>query len=84
MGNIASNVGGFVDSESAKEMMQKLGGVSGITDAFLPTEMGMLGVLASAYGIQAALRLRSEETALRAEPCWPPASAGVAVAGVTC
>jgi ABC-2 type transport system permease protein len=30
--------------------------------------MGMLGLLASAFGIQAALRLRSEETALRAEP----------------
>ena len=30
--------------------------------------MGILGLLASAFGIQAALRLRSEETALRAEP----------------
>jgi ABC-2 type transport system permease protein len=34
----------------------------------LSAEMGILGLLASAYGIQAALRLRSEETALRAEP----------------
>lgn len=68
VGNIASNVDGFVTSESAKEMVQKLGGVNGITDAFLSTEMGVLGLLASAFGIQAALRLRSEETALRAEP----------------
>lgn len=68
VGNIASNVDGFVTSESAKEMVQKLGGVEGITDAFLATEMGMVGLLASAFGIQAALRLRSEETALRAEP----------------
>ena len=68
VGNIASNVDGFVSSESAKEMVQKLGGVNGITDAFLSAEMGMLGLLASAFGIQAALRLRSEETALRAEP----------------
>jgi ABC-2 type transport system permease protein len=68
VGNIASNVDGFVASESAKEMVQKLGGVNGITDAFLSTEMGVLGLLASAFGIQAALRLRSEETALRAEP----------------
>jgi ABC-2 type transport system permease protein len=30
--------------------------------------MGVIGLLATAYGIQAALRLRSEETALRAEP----------------
>jgi ABC-2 type transport system permease protein len=68
VGNIASNVEGFVTSDSAKEMVEKLGGVNGITDAFLSTEMGMVGLLASAYGIQAALRLRSEETALRAEP----------------
>jgi ABC-2 type transport system permease protein len=68
VGNIASNVDGFVTSESAKEMVQKLGGVDAITDAFLSTEMGVLGLLASAFGIQAALRLRSEETALRAEP----------------
>ncbi|GAB3950353.1 exporter of polyketide antibiotics [Kribbella albertanoniae] len=68
VGNIASNVDGFVSSEGAREMVQKLGGVEAITDAFLSTEMGMVGLLASAYGIQAALRLRSEETALRAEP----------------
>jgi ABC-2 type transport system permease protein len=68
VGNIASNVDGFVTSDSAKEMVQKLGGVAGITDAFLATEMGVMGLLASAFGIQAALRLRSEETALRAEP----------------
>ncbi|WP_371404149.1 ABC transporter permease [Kribbella sp. NBC_00662] len=68
VGNIASNVDGFVTSDSAKEMVQKLGGVEGITDAFLATEMGVMGLLASAFGIQAALRLRSEETALRAEP----------------
>ncbi|MFC5262918.1 ABC transporter permease [Kribbella qitaiheensis] len=68
VGNIASNVDGFVSSDSAKELVEKLGGVNGITDAFLSAEMGVLGLLASAFGIQAALRLRSEETALRAEP----------------
>ncbi|GAA3568150.1 ABC transporter permease [Kribbella ginsengisoli] len=68
VGNIASNVDGFVTSDGARDMVEKLGGVNGITDAFLSTEMGILGLLASAFGIQAALRLRSEETALRAEP----------------
>ncbi|WP_232828461.1 ABC transporter permease [Kribbella monticola] len=68
VGNIASNVEGFVTSDSARKMVEKLGGVEGITDAFLSTEMGMLGLIASAFGIQAALRLRSEETSLRAEP----------------
>ncbi|MDX6279788.1 MAG: polyether ionophore transport system permease protein [Kribbellaceae bacterium] len=68
VGNIASNVDGFVTSDGARNMVEKLGGVNGITDAFLSTEMGILGLLASAFGVQAALRLRSEETALRAEP----------------
>jgi len=68
VGNIASNVDGFVTSEGAKDVVEKLGGVESITDAFLSAEMGMLGLLASGFGIQAALRLRSEETALRAEP----------------
>jgi ABC-2 type transport system permease protein len=68
VGNIASNVDGFVTSDSAREMVQKLGGVEGITDAFLATELGVMGLLASAFGIQAALRLRVEEAALRAEP----------------
>ncbi|QNE17938.1 ABC transporter permease [Kribbella qitaiheensis] len=68
VGNIASNVEGFVTSPDAREMVEKLGGVDGITNAFLSTEMGLLGLIATAYGIQAALRLRSEETALRAEP----------------
>jgi len=68
VGNIASDVDGFVSSQSAKDLVEKLGGVSGLTDSFLSAEMGILGLLASAYGIQAALRLRSEETALRAEP----------------
>lgn len=68
VGSIASNVDGFVTSDGAKDLVEKLGGVTGITDAFLSAEIGMLGLLASAFGIQAALRLRSEETALRAEP----------------
>lgn len=36
--------------------------------AFLATEMGFMGFIAAAYGIQASLRLRSEETSLHAEP----------------
>jgi ABC-2 type transport system permease protein len=67
-GNVASNVGDFVDSPGARDLIQKLGGVQGLTDAFMSTELGMLGVIASAYGVQAVMRLRSEESELRAEP----------------
>jgi ABC-2 type transport system permease protein len=68
LGNIASNVGGFVNSPQAQDFFRRLGGAKALTDTFLATELGIAGVIASAYAIQAAMRLRSEETALRAEP----------------
>jgi ABC-2 type transport system permease protein len=67
-GNVATNVGNFLGSASARELIQKLGGVQVLTDAFLSTELGMAGIIASAFGIQAVLRLRSEESEMRAEP----------------
>ncbi|HEX6352049.1 ABC transporter permease [Actinophytocola sp.] len=68
MGSIASQVDEFADNEATREMIMKLGGERGLTDAFLSAEMGILAVIVSAYGISAAMRLRLEETALRAEP----------------
>lgn len=68
MGGVASGVGGLIDTPAAKDLITKLGGVSNLTNAFLATEVGMIGVIAAAYGIQAASRLRSEETGQRAEP----------------
>ncbi len=68
LGGIASSVGGMLDSEQARDMITKMGGVDGLTDAFLGTELGVAGLLAAAFGIAATLRLRSEENALRAEP----------------
>ena len=67
-GNVASNVGDFLDSPAAKDLIQKLGGLQGLTDAFMSTELGMAGVIASVYAVQVVLRLRLEETELRAEP----------------
>ncbi|MFP5347949.1 MAG: ABC transporter permease [Actinomycetes bacterium] len=92
LGSMASSVGGFLESPAAREMVTKLGGVEGLTDAFLSTEFGFLGVIVSAYGISAAMRLRSEETALRAEPVlatgvsrlrWATSHLLVALAGTT-
>jgi polyether ionophore transport system permease protein len=67
-GNIATSVGNFLDSPNAVDMIQKLGGVHNLTDAFISTELGFMGIFAAAYGISAVLRLRSEESELRAEP----------------
>jgi ABC-2 type transport system permease protein len=46
----------------------RLGGVGGIADAFLSSIMGLLGLIAAIFTVQAVLRLRAEETAQRAEP----------------
>jgi ABC-2 type transport system permease protein len=67
-GNIATNLGDFLNSPTALEFIQKLGGTKGLTDAFMSAELGMAGIIASVYGVQAVLRLRSEESELRAEP----------------
>jgi ABC-2 type transport system permease protein len=92
LGNIASDVGGLLDSPQAKQLVLKLGGVQSLTDAFLATEFGFVGVIVSVYGIQAAMRLRAEESALRAEPLlatavtrsrWLWSHTTVALAGAT-
>jgi ABC-2 type transport system permease protein len=71
-------------------MITKLGGEKGLTDAFLAAELSLVAVLASAYGLQAATRLRSEETSGRVEPLlstatgrvrWAAGHIAVALAG---
>ncbi len=68
VGGIAANIGGFVAGPQAQQLITELGGQQGLTNAFLAAELGMLGVIVSAYGIQAALRLRTEEIAGHVEP----------------
>jgi ABC-2 type transport system permease protein len=92
LGNIASNVGGLLDSPEARSAITKLGGQQGLTDAFLAAEMGFVGLIISVYGIQAAMRLRAEEAAQRAEPllaagvsryAWATSHLVVALGGTT-
>jgi ABC-2 type transport system permease protein len=92
MGSIASQVGEFVDSDSARDMIMKLGGERGLVDAFLSAEMGIVAVIVAAYGISAALRLRVEETTFRAEPIlatrtsrvrWASSHVVIALGGTT-
>jgi ABC-2 type transport system permease protein len=92
LGSIASQVGDLLDTPQARDMIMKLGGERGLTDAFLSAEMGILGLIVSAYGISAAMRLRSEETAGHLEPIlatrtgrsrWAWSHVTVALAGTT-
>lgn len=69
LGAIAGSVDTLVgNSHAAREMFIKLGGHAGLTDAYLASIMAILGLLASVYAVQAALRLRGEEAGQRAEP----------------
>ncbi|MFF8102613.1 ABC transporter permease [Streptomyces sp. NPDC016640] len=55
-------------NESAREILQRTGGRSGLTDAFLAATTGMLGLVAALYVVASVLRLHGEETSGRAEP----------------
>ena len=67
IGSIASNVGSIIDNPAAADFIAKLGGTSALIDAYLALELGMLGSIVSIYGMQAAMRLRSEEVAWRTD-----------------
>jgi len=69
LGGVAESVGDLLrDNQSLQDVFARIGGSAGVIDAYLAAVMGILGLIAAAYGIQAALRLRSEETSQRAEP----------------
>ncbi len=68
LGAVAGNVGAFVTDDSVRDMLTKLGGgATSLVDVFLSTELRFLAVGAAAYGVSAALRLRSEEGDLHTE-----------------
>lgn len=68
-GSVASGIGDVVgESRQAKEIFQRLGGTDGLIDAFMAAMTGLFAMVIALYGVQAALRLRAEETAVRVEP----------------
>ena len=67
LGNIASSVGDMLGSEQVQDFIQTLGGTQVLVDAFLALEFGFLGFFTAAYGVSAAMRLRSEEDSGHAE-----------------
>ena len=90
LGSVATNVGDFVNNPTIQEFIEKLGGKQGIIDAYIAIEFIFGGIIAAAYGMQAILRLRAEESDGRAEPVlatgagrirWSLSHVGVAVAG---
>ncbi|WP_327368321.1 ABC transporter permease [Streptomyces sp. NBC_01217] len=56
------------DNAKTQEIFERMGGQSGLTDAFLAAMVSMLGMVAALYIVASVLRLYGEETAGRAEP----------------
>ncbi|MGZ3146791.1 ABC transporter permease [Lentzea chajnantorensis] len=68
-GSVAQAVGQMVqDNPALGQVVQQIGGADAMVDAFFATVTQLLGLITSIYLVQAVLRLRSEETSLRAEP----------------
>jgi len=56
------------NNDKTREIIERMGGQTGITDAFLATMVGMLGMVAALFVVASVLRLHGEETSQRAEP----------------
>ena len=68
LGGVAGSVSSIASSEQMQDLLRKLGGnAASLTDTFISTELQFLAIGAAAYGISAALRLRSEENDLHTE-----------------
>jgi len=69
LGAAAKDIGSSLNSSpQTRDVIVRMGGHAGLVDAYLAIELALLGVVAAAYGVATAVRLRSEETEQRAEP----------------
>ena len=67
-GSIAPSIDTFIGHNKALADMLAGPGGGSLTDAYFATSFQILALLGTGFAIQSALRLRSEETSLRAEP----------------
>src|SRR6185503_19405040 len=68
-GAVAESVGDIIrDNPALALAFERLGGRARLVDTFLATVMGLVGLIAAGYGVQATLRLQYEEHTGRAEP----------------
>ena len=89
-GWIAPTIDSFVANNKAlADMMANAGGAS-LTDSYFATSLRVMALVATGFAIQSALRLRSEEAAMRAESVlatpisrwsWATSHLSVALAG---
>lgn len=69
LGSAARGIGPMLNTSSqARQLFIRLGGHSGLVNAYLAAVIGMMGVAAAGYAVAAVLRLHAEESERRAEP----------------
>ncbi|MCX5391647.1 ABC transporter permease [Streptomyces sp. NBC_00094] len=56
------------DNEQARRIFERMGGQSGLTNAFLATMVSLFGMIAALFAVGSVLRAHGEETSGRAEP----------------
>ncbi|MCW7942701.1 ABC transporter permease [Streptomyces hygroscopicus] len=67
-GGMTNGAADLVGSNAkAREIFQRMGGHSGLTDAFLAAMVGVMGMVAALQIVASVLRLHGEETSARAE-----------------
>jgi ABC-2 type transport system permease protein len=90
-GGVAGGVGDVLsETPELEEIFRQIGGEQPLIDAFFATTMAIAGLITSGYVIAATLRIRSEETGLRAEQVlatsvgrtpWALSHVGIAMSG---
>lgn len=69
IGAITKNMVSVVTGNAQlQRIIGQLGGVSGVSDAFLSAMLGLFGLISAVFMVQVVQRLRAEETGQRAEP----------------
>ena len=72
-GSIAHGIDGLLGGAgNVRHALREMGRQQALIDAYLAEVMGILGLIAAVYAVQATLRLRAEEAGHRAEPVRAP------------
>ncbi|HUZ53967.1 MAG TPA: ABC transporter permease [Streptosporangiaceae bacterium] len=68
IGSSAKGIDGLLRSSQVRQIVVRLGGQAGISNAYLAAILSFTGLIAAGYAVSAILRLRSEETDGLADP----------------
>jgi polyether ionophore transport system permease protein len=68
VGSAAKGISGLLGSAQVRSVIARMGGQAGLTNAYLAALVSLTGMAVAGFAISSVLRLRSEETDLRADP----------------